>query len=66
MREGVEAAGGALVDAEGLLRARYGGKEGVTCLIRPDQHVAARFDRPDAGVLGRALERATGGAGACP
>ncbi len=66
VREGVEAAGGALVDAEGLVRARYGGGEGVTCLIRPDQHVAARFDRPDAGALGRALERATGGAGGCP
>jgi 3-(3-hydroxy-phenyl)propionate hydroxylase len=53
------AAGEALGDPEGLARARYGGAPGVTCLIRPDQHVAARFARYDPDALTRALARAT-------
>src|SRR5690606_10634421 len=53
------AAGGILGDPEGLARTRYGGAPGVTYLIRPDQHVAARFRRYDPGALGRALARAT-------
>jgi len=32
-----------LGDREGLVRARYGGARGVTYLIRPDQHVVARW-----------------------
>jgi 3-(3-hydroxy-phenyl)propionate hydroxylase len=32
-----------LGDREGLVRARYGGARGVTYLIRPDQHVLARW-----------------------
>jgi 3-(3-hydroxy-phenyl)propionate hydroxylase len=42
-----------------LARARYGGAPGVTYLIRPDQHVAARFAQYDAAAVGRALARAT-------
>ena len=48
-----------LGDPEGLARARYGGAPGVTYLIRPDQHVAARFARFDPDAVGRALRRAT-------
>jgi len=32
-----------LGDPEGFVRARYGGARGVTYLIRPDQHVLARW-----------------------
>jgi 3-(3-hydroxy-phenyl)propionate hydroxylase len=42
-----------------LARARYGGAPDVTYLIRPDQHVAARFSHYDPGAFGRALARAT-------
>jgi 3-(3-hydroxy-phenyl)propionate hydroxylase len=56
---GATAAGGILGDPEGLARARYGGAPGVTYLIRPDQHVAARFSRYDPAAVGRALARAT-------
>jgi 3-(3-hydroxy-phenyl)propionate hydroxylase len=56
---GATAAGEVLGDPEGLARARYGGGPGVTYLIRPDQHVAARFARFDPDAIGRALRRAT-------
>ena len=56
---GATAAGEVLGDPEGLARARYGGAPGVTYLIRPDQHVAARFARFDPDAVGRALARAT-------
>jgi 3-(3-hydroxy-phenyl)propionate hydroxylase len=48
-----------LGDPEGLARTRYGGAPGVTYLIRPDQHVAARFPRFDLDAIGRAFRRAT-------
>ena len=56
---GIAAAGEVLGDPEGLACARYGGAPGVTYLIRPDQHVAARFAQYDPGALRRALARAT-------
>ena len=56
---GATAAGEVLGDPEGLARARYGGAPGITYLIRPDQHVAARFARFDPDAVGRALARAT-------
>ena len=56
---GATAAGEVLGDPEGLARARYGGAPGITYLIRPDQHVAARFARFDPDAVGRALRRAT-------
>jgi len=56
---GATAAGETLVDDEGYVRSRYGGAAGVTYLIRPDQHVAARFARLDPDAVGRALARAT-------
>ena len=47
-----------LVDTEGLVAERYGA--GLTYLIRPDQHVAARFARADPGTIAAAFARATG------
>ena len=45
------------------LRARYvGGAERAIYLIRPDQHVAARWTAWDKGAAAEALARATGGA----
>ncbi len=39
---------------------RYGATGGEAFLIRPDQHVAARWKRPDAGKINAALKRAQG------
>jgi len=48
--------------AEPLLANRYlGSAERGLYLLRPDQHVAARWAACDAGKLARALTRATGG-----
>ncbi|MEQ8965869.1 MAG: FAD-dependent oxidoreductase [Azospirillaceae bacterium] len=52
----------AVVDADGLVAARYGGAPGVTYLIRPDQHVAARWPAPEAEAVTAALARALAGA----
>jgi 3-(3-hydroxy-phenyl)propionate hydroxylase len=57
-RAGACAVGEVLGDPQGLARARYGGAPGVTYLIRPDQHVAARFARYDPNAVRRALARA--------
>ncbi|MGH6895530.1 MAG: FAD-dependent oxidoreductase [Geminicoccaceae bacterium] len=54
-----QGAGAALGDPDGLARTRYGGVPGVTYLIRPDQHVAARFSRFAPEGVRRALARAT-------
>jgi 3-(3-hydroxy-phenyl)propionate hydroxylase len=50
-----------LLDIEGLVHERYGGKPGVTYLIRPDQHVAARFADFDANALRTAHHLVQGG-----
>ncbi|MBO6541515.1 MAG: FAD-dependent oxidoreductase [Rhizobiaceae bacterium] len=50
--------GSVLFDVEGLVARRYGA--GNVYLLRPDQHVAARFREPNAGDLAAALKRATG------
>ena len=47
-------------DVDGLTARRYGGIPGSAYLIRPDQHVAARFAKPTAGKIGAAMERALG------
>jgi 3-(3-hydroxy-phenyl)propionate hydroxylase len=47
-----------LVDTEGLVAERYG--TGLTYLVRPDQHVAARFERADPGRIAAAFARASG------
>ncbi len=47
-----------LRDTRGLAAARYG--EAHSYLVRPDQHVAAAFLRPDPAALDAARRRATG------
>ena len=48
---------GQLRDAEGLAARRYDGRPGAAYLIRPDQHVAARFAAPTAAAVTAALAR---------
>jgi 3-(3-hydroxy-phenyl)propionate hydroxylase len=49
----------AVTDSEGLVRKRYDGKSGTFYLMRPDQHVAARWRRVDPQAITAALRRAT-------
>jgi 3-(3-hydroxy-phenyl)propionate hydroxylase len=48
-----------LQDREGLLRDRYDGQPGTCYLLRPDQHVCARWRRFDANDVRAAIRRAT-------
>ncbi|AYH45831.1 FAD-dependent oxidoreductase [Azoarcus sp. DN11] len=48
-----------LLDAKGRIRERYDLKPGTTYLIRPDQHVAARWRGFDSARVRAALARAT-------
>jgi 3-(3-hydroxy-phenyl)propionate hydroxylase len=48
-----------LADAEGLLTRRYDGQPGTFYLIRPDQHVAARWRHFDPAAVTAAVNRAT-------
>ncbi|SFV14937.1 FAD-dependent oxidoreductase [Pseudoduganella namucuonensis] len=50
---------GLLEDRDGLLAARYDARPGTCYLLRPDQHVCARWRSYDAGKIGRAVARAT-------
>ncbi len=50
----------ALHDVQGLAARRYDARPGTCYLIRPDQHVAARWRRFDAAAVRAALARATG------
>jgi 3-(3-hydroxy-phenyl)propionate hydroxylase len=45
-------------DAEGVASARYDAQPGTFYLIRPDQHVCARWRRLDASAVENALKRA--------
>jgi len=53
-----------VADKDGLVTQRYGGADGVAYLIRPDQHVAARFAKPTKEKIAQALLRARGGGSA--
>ncbi len=53
---------GAVEDAEGFLAERYDGRAGTVYLLRPDQHVAARWRTFDLAAVRRALARATANA----
>ncbi|WP_055325518.1 FAD-dependent oxidoreductase [Ralstonia solanacearum] len=50
----------ALEDVDGLAAQRYDARPGTTYLIRPDQHVCARWRGTDAPTLAIALQRASG------
>jgi 3-(3-hydroxy-phenyl)propionate hydroxylase len=47
-----------ILDSKGLVQQRYDGQPGTVYLIRPDQHVAARWRRFDAAAVEQALRRA--------
>ncbi|MNT66972.1 FAD-dependent oxidoreductase [compost metagenome] len=49
-----------LRDDQGLAAARYGATPGTCYLVRPDQHVCARWHHPDPAAIRAALARATG------
>jgi 3-(3-hydroxy-phenyl)propionate hydroxylase len=55
-------AAGTLEDVEGYLAERYDARVGTVYLLRPDQHVAARWRGFDMAAVHRALARATGNA----
>lgn len=50
-----------LLDTENLVRQRLDGMDGTAYLVRPDQHICARWRKPDAAKVVDALRRATGG-----
>ncbi len=54
---GAPGSGADLIDCDGLVAARYGAQAGTTYLIRPDQHVAARWQRFDVEQIQAALAR---------
>ena len=49
-----------LADDTGMIAQRYGADNGGAYLIRPDQHVAARFSTATPEKIAAALERAQG------
>jgi 3-(3-hydroxy-phenyl)propionate hydroxylase len=51
---------GALFDHSGLVARRWGLRPGEAVLLRPDQHVAARFAAPDPVAIAAARDRALG------
>jgi 3-(3-hydroxy-phenyl)propionate hydroxylase len=49
-----------LIDEAGLFQQRYDARAGSAYLVRPDQHLCARFRRVEAQSLKAAVERALG------
>ncbi len=58
IRARVTVVGADLIDEKGVLADRYDGQPGTTYLIRPDQHVAARWRDFDPAKIEKALARA--------
>jgi 3-(3-hydroxy-phenyl)propionate hydroxylase len=52
-----------LVDVEGLAFSRYAARPGTVCLVRPDQHVSARWRGFEAGEVRLAARRSREGTG---
>jgi 3-(3-hydroxy-phenyl)propionate hydroxylase len=52
----------AVIDRDGLAAQRYDARPGTCVLLRPDQHVAARWRRFDVAAVQAAVARATGNA----
>jgi 3-(3-hydroxy-phenyl)propionate hydroxylase len=50
----------AVADPHGRIREAYGAREGNVYLLRPDGHVAARWQAPDAEQVRAALDRSLG------
>ena len=46
-------------DVEGLVTRRFDAKPGTVFLVRPDQHICARWRKVDAASVHAALARAT-------
>ena len=61
VRRGAHGTGGAdvIVDHEGLVARRFDARSGTAYLLRPDQHVAARWRGFDAAAVRTAVARAT-------
>lgn len=57
---GCTAADGDIIDQQAYLQAHYDARPGTYYLIRPDQHVAARWRSFDIAKVKQALSRATG------
>ncbi|MES2959485.1 MAG: FAD-dependent oxidoreductase [Pseudomonadota bacterium] len=55
-----DAGPGVVCDSEGLAASRYDARPGTCYLVRPDQHVAARWRCFSAAAVRAALRRATG------
>ena len=63
-RQGLQVPGfQVLVDAQGWMAKRYDAQTGTTYLLRPDQHVLARWRSLDSARLQTALARALGQGG---
>jgi len=59
-RQGEAPAGlNAVCDSKGLIAERYDARDGSAYLIRPDQHIAARFRSAQIDKVRAAVQRAT-------
>lgn len=50
----------AIIDEQGLLTERHNAQDGTCYLLRPDQHIAARWRKADSANITAALQRAIG------
>jgi len=59
-RQGQASRATTLIDPDGTVFRRYAAHDGTVYLIRPDQHVAARFGTASMAAVERARDRALG------